>query len=298
MVAADHRVTVVIRTKNRPRLLTRALDDVLGQELTAWRVVLVNDGGDPAPVDAAVDARRKAFGDRIEVIHVDGGTGSMEAAANLGAQADEGEFVIIHDDDDTWAPDFLSAAVARLDAQPEAVAVAALIEIVYEKARGDEMVEIGRKLFAPPAGMLTLFDLMLANRVVPIGLLIRRSAFERIGWFDESLLAVGDWEFNLRLLQLGPVPVMMDRPRAFWHQRPHAQGRESNSIFGGSDQHYHFDRIVRERELRTYLDQHGPGALLFLSKFIEEQVRYYSLQETVRRALHRIRDKFRFPKRR
>jgi len=297
MPADNHRVTVVIRTQNRPRLLARALDDVLAQDFTDWRLVLVNDGGEAEPVDLAVEERMSGFGDRIEVIHVNGGTGSMEAAANLGARADDGEFVIIHDDDDTWAPDFLSAAVACLDAHPEAVAVAALIEIVYEKVSGERIIETGRRLFSPPGGMLTLFDLMLANRVVPIGMLIRRASFDAVGWYDESLLAVGDWEFNLRLLQHGPVPVLMDRPRAFWHQRPHAKGRESNSIFGGSDQHFHFDRVVRERELRAYLDQHGPGALLFLSKVIEEQVRYYSLQETVRRALRRIRDKLSFGKR-
>ena len=48
-----------------------------------------------------------------------------------------------------------------------------------------------------------------------------------------------------------------------------------------------FDRIVRDEALREYVDRNGIGGLLYLSKYIEETVRHYSLQQTVRRALHR-----------
>jgi glycosyltransferase involved in cell wall biosynthesis len=40
---------VIIRTKNRPLFLARALDDVLAQEFSDWHLYVVQDGGDPAP---------------------------------------------------------------------------------------------------------------------------------------------------------------------------------------------------------------------------------------------------------
>jgi glycosyltransferase involved in cell wall biosynthesis len=290
-------VSVVIRTKNRERLLARALDDVLDQTLPDWHLIVVNDGGRPAPVDALLSAREASMQGRAEVIHVDGGTGSMEAAANLGAQRARGEFVVIHDDDDTWDPDFLRVTVDALDAEPDAVAAAARTEIVFERIDGDRQIELGRAPFVPPGEMVTMYDLLQTNRVVPISLLIRRRVYDEIGWYDPALRAVGDWEFNLRLVRHGHVLFVGDEPLAFWHQRPHATDATSNSVFGESLDHMQFDRIVRDRALKEYVDRNGIGGLLYLSKYIEETARYYSLQQTIRRAFERVTGRLRIRRR-
>lgn len=278
-----------MRTRDRPLFLRRALDDVLAQDFAAWRLVIVNDGGDGSHVRTLVGEVGDIARGRIDVVDVPGGGGAMEAAANLGVAHGTEEFVVIHDDDDTWAPDFLSTTVAALDGDPTAVAVAVETEIVYERITEDAIRETSRRPFPIPGGVLTLFDLLLANRVVPIAILVRRSAYEAIGLYDESLLAVGDWEFNLRLVRLGPVPVISGRPYAYWHQRPAAKGAASNSVFGDGDRHFHFDRIVRERALEEYVAQHGAGALLYLTKYIDERLEYYSVVGTVRRIFRRVR---------
>ncbi|APZ35046.1 hypothetical protein BOH66_12930 [Microbacterium aurum] len=287
------RVSIVIRTKNRGDLLRRALDDVLAQTCTDWHVVLVNDGGATAPVDQLVAEREGAFKGRLEVLHVEGGSGSMEAAANLGAQRARGEFVVIHDDDDTWAPTFLDTMISALEADPEAVAATARTEIIFERLQSGVYVETGRAPFVPPAEMVSLYDLLQTNRFVPISLLIRRAVYDEIGWYDPTLRAVGDWEFNLRLIRHGRVIFVGERPLAFWHQRPHATGAASNSVFGESVEHLQFDRLVRDREISDYIDRNGIGGLLYLSRYIEETARYYSLQQTVRRALARFKQKLR-----
>ena len=51
-------VAVVIRTKNRPLFLARALDSVLAQTYEDWVGIVVNDVGDVRPVDAARRGRR------------------------------------------------------------------------------------------------------------------------------------------------------------------------------------------------------------------------------------------------
>ncbi|QEW00640.1 glycosyltransferase [Microbacterium caowuchunii] len=287
-----------MRTRNRAQLLRRALDDVLAQTLPDWRLIVVNDGGARMPVDELVAQRQEAFRGRIDVIHVEGGTGSMEAAANLGAQAATGEFVVVHDDDDTWAADFLERMVQALDADQEAVAAAARTEIVYERLDGDREVELGRTPFVPPGEMVTIYDLLQTNRVVPISLLVRRRVYDEIGWYDPALRAVGDWEFNLRLVRHGRVLFVGETPLAFWHQRPHATGSTSNSVFGESLDHMQFDRMVRDKALQEYIDRNGIGGLLYLSKYIEETARYYSVQQTARRALARMAGKLRLGRRR
>lgn len=292
------RVSIVIRTKDRDLLFRRAVDDVLGQTLADWRLIVVNDGGDPVLVDAVMEQRAARLDGRAEVIHVDGGTGSMEAAANLGAQRAGGEFVIIHDDDDTWAPEFLQVMVDALEVDPEAVAAAGRTEIVLERLEADRCVELRRIPFVPPGEIVTMYDLLQTNRFVPIALLVRRRVYDEIGWYDPALKAVGDWEFNLRLVRHGRVLFVGDEPIAFWHQRPHATGAASNSVHGESLDHLQFDRRVRDVALQEYIERNGIGGLLYLSKYIEETMRYYSLQQTVRRAIARAGSKLRIGRRR
>ena len=143
-----------------------------------------------------------------------------------------------------------------------------------------------------------MYDLLQTNRVVPIALLVRRRVYDEIGWYDPALRAVGDWEFNLRLVRHGRVLFVGDEPLAYWHQRPHAVGAASNSVFGESLDHMQFDRMVRDKALNEYIERNGIGGLLYLSKYIEETVRHYSIQQTVRRALWRLKDKLRIDRRR
>lgn len=264
------RVSVIIRTKDRPTLLARALDDVLAQDYSAWELVVMNDGGDSSVVDGLVIAR-PGFGDRVRVIHHATSLG-MEAASNAGVQATTAELLVVHDDDDTWAPDFLSAGVAWLDAHPSDVAVSLGTEIVLERIDGTSVVEIDRVPFGPPHDTVTAFDLLVANRFVPISLLLRRSALDEVGGFDESLDVVGDWDVHVRLALHGHIGYAPSPIRAFWHQRPDAEGDLVNSVHGAQNAHARFDRIVRDRALREYASEHGIGGLLYLSKFIDERI--------------------------
>ena len=47
-------VAIITRTKDRPLLLRRAVESVLGQTHADWVHVIVNDGGDPAAVEQVV----------------------------------------------------------------------------------------------------------------------------------------------------------------------------------------------------------------------------------------------------
>lgn len=265
------RVSILVRTKNRPTLLARALDDILAQGWSDWEAIIVNDGGDAAEVRAVVAARADRFAERVSVINHHDSKG-MEAAANAALANAVGEFVVIHDDDDTWAPTFLVETVEHLQAHPEAMAVAVRTEIVDEEIRGAEIVETGRRPFGPPHDVVTLLDLLLINRVVPIGLLVRSDAVRELGGYDESLPVVGDWEFNLRLARAGRIDFMPDKPLAFWHQRARTDGALANSMGSGYGAHARYDRVVRDRQLRADLETGGTGHLLYLAMLVDEVV--------------------------
>ena len=138
------RVAVIIRTKDRGRLLARALDSVLGQTFSDWRIVIVNDGGSRAQVDDALEPRLSRIGDRLLRLDNEASLG-MEAASNLGIRAVDSEFIAVHDDDDEWAPEFLATTVSYLEEHPSDGGVSVETEIVYERLTPAGKVFVGDK---------------------------------------------------------------------------------------------------------------------------------------------------------
>lgn len=250
------KVVVVVRTKDRPLLLRRALASVAAQTWTDLVAVVVNDGGAPGPVDEA--AAESGLGERVTVVHHEQSKGRSEAI-NAGLDAVAGELFAIHDDDDTWDPDFLGQTVAWLDAHPEAVAVATRTAVVREEIRGDEVVELDREVLAEDVDEITLVATAWQNYVPPIAMLIRTSVLERVGRFDPALPVLEDWDFNLRLLAAGPMGFLPARPLAFWRHRPGASGSEGNSVIAESGDHAAYDGRIREQYLRADLAGRGTG---------------------------------------
>ncbi|SEP18210.1 glycosyltransferase family 2 protein [Trujillonella endophytica] len=263
-------VAVVVRTRDRPLMLERALADVCAQTFPDWELVVVDDGGDAAVVDDLVAARPGLAG-RVTVLHNAESRG-MEAASNQGIGASASEFVAIHDDDDTWHPEFLARTVAHLRETGDA-GVAVRTEIVWERVRDGRLEEESREVFAPEARSFSLAQLLRSNRVVPISLLYRRSVHDEVGPFREDLPVVGDWEFNLRLAQSQcPIGFLDGEVLAFWHQRPEADGALVNSVFARARDHRAADLRVREEALRAHVRRHGVGGLLYLTGYLRTEI--------------------------
>ncbi|MDP9936241.1 glycosyltransferase involved in cell wall biosynthesis [Paenarthrobacter nicotinovorans] len=266
------RVTIVTRTKNRPVFLARALDDIFGQTFQDFELVIVNDGGDPSDVDRLTSQRPEIERERITTLHHSESVG-MEGASNAGVKAGTGEFVVIHDDDDFWAPDFLARTVAYLDdsAHADETGVMVRTEIVIEELVGDRIEPVRREIFWAGMRQITLSDMLKINRAVPISFLYRRSVHEAVGFYNEDLPVVGDWEFHLRVLSHSRVGFLDGEPLAFWSQRPESEGHDGNSIFAKAAEHAHYDALVRDEHLRDDVARNGLGTVLYLTRVLAEQ---------------------------
>ena len=134
-------IGIVTRTKDRTVLLKRSIESVLNQSHADWVQVIVNDGGNPTEVDDLIHRYADRYQGRIRVLHHAQSKG-MEAASNAGIQSilSEVDYVVIHDDDDSWAPDFLKIALAELHASrqdiPSVRGVITQANCVYEEIQG------------------------------------------------------------------------------------------------------------------------------------------------------------------
>lgn len=267
-VAYLGRVAVIMRTKDRPQLIERAFNSVLDQTFEDWHLVVVNDGGDAHHVDKLVRKYGGSFGNRVSAIHNEASVGRA-AASNLGLAHGESEFVVIHDDDDTWAPNFLLMSVnelervsAKLPSVRGAITHTLLVEERMEEdsAITERMRDYNRWL---PAGILSFFRVAEANAFPPISFVYRREALEKTGRYDESLPALSDWDFNLRFMSHFDI-IVIPHALAFWHQRTGSCGALSNACIGDNETTQMYEQYVRNKLLRQDVagNTSGLGALV------------------------------------
>jgi GT2 family glycosyltransferase len=181
---------VVVPTSNRPDYLEVTLASLAAQDLDGeYEVIAVDDGSrdrTPAIIDAAGvryvrhDFPRGPNGAR--------NTGVRDASADLVAMVD----------DDVWAPPgWLRTLVEGAERHPDADALGGPIRARLE---GPAPRSCGREL--PP---ITSLDLGRDDRTTDLvwsaNMAIRRSAFDRIGPFDERFSTGGDEEDWLRRLR-------------------------------------------------------------------------------------------------
>ncbi|HYH18721.1 MAG TPA: glycosyltransferase [Azospirillum sp.] len=107
MTSLQDHVTVVIPTRHRPDLVTRAVESALAQTYGALEVVVVVDGPDPETA-----GRLNALGaPRLSVIELERNVGAAEAR-NVGVHRAKGAWIAFLDDDDHWMPEKIAVQMA------------------------------------------------------------------------------------------------------------------------------------------------------------------------------------------
>jgi LmbE family N-acetylglucosaminyl deacetylase len=191
------KISVVVRTRDRPELLAEALASLAEGSYRRAEVVLVNDGGTPPAIPD---------GFPLPVVRVDLEQSQGRAgAAQAGIAAATGDFVAFLDDDDLAAPEHLATLAGLVGASGVYVAYTDAAVAIYELSPASEdggWVCRERRLpysrdFDP--------DILRVDNYIPFNtLLIERSLFAQVGPFDPSLPFFEDWDFLIRLSELVP----------------------------------------------------------------------------------------------
>jgi hypothetical protein len=183
----------------------------------------------------------------------------------------ETDYFILHDDDDTWHPEFLERTVRHLDATPDDFAVGTRTELIFEEVRDDSIVELRRQILAADLSTVSFLEMLKQNYVPPIALLLRRSVFAQIGTFDNSLPVLADWDFTLRLVSRFTVGFIDGEPLAYWHHREFSVGDEGNSVVADALNHQQYNLRIRDKFLRQSLENgENLGPMLLVAELFRE----------------------------
>lgn len=200
----DPLISVVIPAFNATATVAETITSVLRQSLTAFEVIVVNDGS-ADDLEGTLQAAQLRD-PRIRVVKQD--NQGLASARNRGLGESQSDFVAFLDADDVWHPRFLQALFAALTATTDAPFAYAL------SYRFDELNRLIRspKWRKPPRhdflGLLTLNSVGSGSAA-----LFRKSAVVSAGGFDATLRERGkqgaeDWKLCLRLArQHAPILI-------------------------------------------------------------------------------------------
>ncbi len=188
-------VSVIIPSYNRGWIIKEAIDSVLAQDYRDFELIVVDDGSTDNTSEIL-----DSYKDDIKVFFQD--NNGVSAARNRGIAASLGRFVAFLDSDDLWLPQKLSTQVAFFNNTPDA-----LICQTEELWIRNGIRVNPKKRHKKPSGMI--FEPSLALCLVsPSAVMIRRSLFDRVGNFDETLPACEDYDLWLRITCRFPVHLI------------------------------------------------------------------------------------------
>ena len=266
------RVSIITRTKNRLLFLVRSILSVQQQGYQDWEIIIVNDGGDAVALEQLISQVPVAVRRKVTVVHHAASLGRW-AAANSGLGAAQGEFVVIHDDDDSWDKDFLATMVAELERQPPSVAgVVCHTQYVDEVVFNGSITHKGIRPFNNWLQNVTLFRMAARNFIPPISFLYRARIHEEMGLYREELPVLGDWDFYMRLLSRFDIQLV-PRVLANYHLRPADAGEiMGNSVTTGLQSHVAVEANILNALLRQDLAEGkiGLGTLANLAYDLRE----------------------------
>ncbi|GHU05550.1 glycosyl transferase [Alphaproteobacteria bacterium] len=190
--------------------MPEAIESVLNQTRQDFEIIVVNDGSTD---EAGLDILRNRTFPKTTVLHQT--NKGVSAARNAAIRAARGKYIIPLDADDKFAPDYLAKAAAILEENQK-------VGIVYAKARyfgsRDDVWNL------PP---FSIEDFLFDN-CIHASSMFRKSDWEQVGGYDESLHFFEDFEFYLSLLELEPQVVAIPEILFFYRQHNDSKTKKLN----------------------------------------------------------------------
>lgn len=224
--------SVVLATRDRPKLFGEALDSVIGQSYWDFEVIVVNDGSSPEyefEYEKVYAAAQIKIGERLKIhrlVRRAKGHG-QSYSINYGVDQAVGEFVSFLDDDDTWTDmDHLARAASAIEnhskadlymTNQRAYLLGDLVAgPIWVEALAAEMQSRGTRPDNNGFFLVSIADLMQTKGFCHMNCLtVRREHFLRTGGMDEGIRWECDRDLFLRLID--QARIMLHHPAYVSH---------------------------------------------------------------------------------
>jgi glycosyltransferase involved in cell wall biosynthesis len=201
----DPLVSVVIPVFNGERFLREAVESVLAQQYSSLEIIVVDDGSTDGTANVA-----RSLAETVRYFYQ---TNQGPAAArNRGIEQAQGSLIAFADADDLWPADKLELQLPYLIKEPAVDIVLGRIQQVF-LSEAHELAE--------PA-----FSVNLGSAI------IRKSVFERVGLFDETMRYSEDVDWFMRARESGAAIVTIDAVTLLYrqHEENMTRGKSTSEL--------------------------------------------------------------------
>lgn len=195
-------VSVVVPVYNMEHFLPETLDSILASDYPHFEVVVVDDGSKDGSYRVACEYAAKDH----RVYAYTQPNGGACAARNHAVRVAKGEFILPFDADDKMSHVFISDAVRAIQADTDIKVVCPRSEFFGDRSGEWKLPPFSLKLLA-------------RKNMIPICALYRKSDWERVGGYDEQIVAREDWAFWIAVLKEGGKVVTLPRLSVYYRVR-------------------------------------------------------------------------------
>lgn len=184
-------VSVIMATKDREQIISRAINSVIAQQYKNWELIVVNDGGHDL-----TELIKKKSDSRIRLLNLPTNHGKS-FANNLAIKESKGEIVAHLDDDDLWYPNHLHVAMKELTKNEYR-------QFVYtDYIKVDCTIDPSGRQIPIKKEVIQLKDVRSEpveeiNFIPNFCMVHRKSLYDDAGTYDELLQYYEDWDIIRR----------------------------------------------------------------------------------------------------
>ena len=221
------KVSIIIPTYNREKLLPRAIQSVLSQTYSNWELIVVDDGSTDNTKKIVEEFQKKDR--RIGYIWQEN-FGGTSKPINTGLKVSQGEYIALLEDDDEWLPEKLERqlGVFQNSKKENLGFVGCNILIVNEETKSTmtcNVLKHSDKIFS---------EKLLDNKFFCnfSALLIKREFINKVGFLDENLKFATDKDIFLRIFKkynFDFVPITL--VKCYVHGKNNSTGIPQYDIF-------------------------------------------------------------------
>ena len=217
-------ISVIIPTRNRPLLATRAVKSVLQQTLTELEAIVVIDGLD----ESTCTELAQIDDPRLQIVQLPASRGGA-VARNAGVDRSKGEWIAFLDDDDEWLPQKLELQLAAAKSSQYSCPLISCC-LIARTPKGEFKYP---RRFPQPEEHLS--EYLLARNSFSFGegliqtstIFTKKELLQKVP-FQEGLPKHQDWDWMLRVNTIAGVGIeFVPEPLAIWYRwekRPSTSG--------------------------------------------------------------------------
>ncbi len=222
-------ISVIIPCFNYGWVLAETLESLLAQTYPAWECIIIDDGStDTTPI---VSEEYQARDARFKYVYQT--NAGMSAARNHGLRIARGEYIQFLDADDLLSPGKFEVQLEYLQKNPDTDLIYGDVRFFRHGApsllsRSFDMLDQQWTVGVPETGEELLNALVQCNIMVVNAPLVRASLIHQVGYFNEKLRSMEDWEYWLRCAMVEARMHFSDNPDTWALVRVHSTSVSQN----------------------------------------------------------------------